>query len=135
MKYIAMLTALLLPAVAHAGWVEDSWSDEAIGRIGSPAITIRGDRTVAVVLQSEMLSQYGLDGPAAAETFLEHYGPRQCSDLLDLTVAHQRLQLEIHLARIDGMRSVVDAEPTTLTIDYAPSQTVRCVNPDPDPVS
>jgi hypothetical protein len=135
MKFMLMLAALALPTAAHAGWVEESWSDELTSRIGSPAITIHGDGTVAVVVQGELLSQYGLAATVAAQTLLEHYGPRQCSDLLDLNVAHDGLQLEVYVARIDGVRSVVDAEPTTLTIDYAPSRTVRCVDPDADLIS
>jgi hypothetical protein len=135
MKYMVLLAALVLPTAAHAGWVEESWSDELTSRIGSPAITIHGDGTVAVVLQSEMLSQYGLDAQVAAETFLEHYGPRQCSDLLDLNAPHQSLRLDVYVARIDGVRSVVNPEPVTLTIDYAPSRNINCVDPDADLIS
>jgi hypothetical protein len=130
-----MLAALLVPTAAHAGWLEDSWSDETTSRIGSPAITVHGDGSVAVVLQSELLSRHGLDASVAAKLFLEHYGPRQCSDLLDLNVAHQSLRVDLYVERSDATLSTVDRQHLSLTIDYAPSRHIRCVDPDPDLVS
>jgi hypothetical protein len=136
-RYLTMLAAaLFFPTAAHAGWLEDSWSDETTSRIGTPAITVHGDGTVAVVLQCEILSLNGVESAVAAESFLEHYGPKQCSDLLVLIVAHQSLRIEVYLETSDGEQSTtVQGEPLSLTIDYVPSRRISCVYPDVDLIS
>jgi hypothetical protein len=97
---------------------------------------VHGDGTFAVVLQSEIVSLNGLETAVAAETFLEHYGPKQCSDLLDLNVAHKSLRIEVYLETSDGEQSTtVQGEPLTLTIDYVPSRRISCVYPDVDLIS
>ena len=69
MKHLVMIAALLAPGIAQAGWPEDTWSEETTRWTGSPAIAVHADGSVAVVLQSELLSLHRLDTSAAAKAF------------------------------------------------------------------
>ncbi len=133
-KHLALL-ACLVPTCAQAGWVEDIWNDEVITQAGSPAITINADGSVAVVLQQEFLDRAGLDAADAAKMLLQHFGPRQCSHLLDLNRPHPGLVVNVYLESGDGERTVVGTRSMRLTIDYVPSRQIRCVAPGADMVS
>ncbi|MBX6322990.1 MAG: hypothetical protein IRY94_14265 [Rhodospirillaceae bacterium] len=134
MKHLALL-ACLVPTCAQAGWVDDIWTDEVTRSTGSPAITINADGSVAVVLQQEFLDRAGLDVTDAARAFLQHFGPRQCSHLLDLNRPHPGLVVNVYLESGNGERTVVGTRSMRLTIDYVPSRQVRCVTPGGDLVS
>ncbi|HKW52166.1 MAG TPA: hypothetical protein VJO12_00625 [Stellaceae bacterium] len=154
--FAAMLLAA--PAAHAADWLDEAWSDEAIGKTGTPAITL-GASAVLLVLPAATLAEahaQGVSTPDAVRLFLGRYG-QHCSAGLDLDRPHpglrvqlflqkpvaledagERLQSEIldalksaktkKLPRVDQLFAVTDA-PDEVVIDYVPQRQARCVRP------
>ena len=144
---------------ARADWLGDAWSEQAVRRNGSPAITI-GRNSIHVVLPEPTLRQAHAEGMTterALGQFLEKYGQR-CSGLLNLNERHASLKVKLSLQTPTSFDDIPDGdevltemkaeflkrysdrgspalftvapEHIELTIDYVPTRQVRCVAPE-----
>jgi hypothetical protein len=101
----ALLTLTLLPSVAgiaHADWLAGAWPADAGARHGSPAITLNRSGAVGLVLPDAVLAEAqaaGLSTEGAVRAFLARYAPGMCSDLLDMTVPHAKLTVNLMIQR------------------------------------
>lgn len=157
-KYLFAAMLLAAPAAHAADWLDEAWSDEAIGKTGTPAITL-GASAVLLVLPAATLAEahaQGVSTPDAVRLFLGRYG-QHCSAGLDLDRPHPRLRVQLFLQkpvaleeagerlqsevlealksaktktlpRVDRLFAVTDA-PDELVIDYVPQRQARCVKP------
>jgi hypothetical protein len=157
-KYLFAAMLLAAPAANAADWLDEAWSDEAIGKTGTPAITL-GASAVLLVLPAATLAEahaQGVSTPDAVRLFLGRYG-QHCSAGLDLDRPHPRLRVQLFLQkpvaleeagerlqsevlealksaktktlpRVDRLFAVTDA-PDELVIDYVPQRQARCVKP------
>ena len=156
-KYIFAAALFAAPAQA-ADWLEQAWSDEAVGKTGTPAITL-GSSAVLLVLPETTLAEAhaaGLSTPDAVRLFLGRYG-QHCSAGLDLDRPHPGLRVQLFLQkpvaledageslqseildalksaktkplpRVERLFAVTDA-PAEFVIDYVPERQARCVRP------
>jgi hypothetical protein len=111
---VLALTLLLptLPAPAHADWLAGAWPADASGRHGSPAITLNQSGAVALVLPDSVLTEAqaaGLSTEGAVSAFLGRYAPSMCSDLVDLTVPHAKLKVDLLIQRPVALSDMDDA--------------------------
>jgi hypothetical protein len=157
-KYLFAAMLLAAPAAHAADWLDEAWSDEAVGKTGTPAITL-GASAVLLVLPAATLAEahaQGVSTPDAVRLFLGRYG-QHCSVGLDLDRPHPRLRVQLFLQkpvaleeagerlqseildalksaktkklpRIDRLFAVTDA-PDEVVIDYVPQRQARCVRP------
>jgi hypothetical protein len=99
--WFALLTLTFLPSMAgfaHADWLAGAWPANASARHGSPAITLNRSGAVALVLPDAVLAEAqaaGLSTERAVSAFLGRYAPSMCSDLLDMTVPHAKLTVDL----------------------------------------
>ena len=156
-KYLCAAALLAAPARA-ADWLEQAWSDEAVGKTGAPAITL-GNSAVLLVLPATTLAEAhaaGVSTPDAVRLFLARYG-QHCSAGLDLDRPHPRLRVQLFLQkpvaledtgervqgeildalksaktkklpRVERLFAVTDA-PAEIVIDYVPQRQAHCVRP------
>jgi hypothetical protein len=100
-KYLFAAMLLAAPAAAQAAdWLDEAWSDEAIARTGTPAITL-GASAVLLVLPAATLAEahaQGVSTPDAVRLFLGRYG-QHCSASLDLDRPHPRLHVQLYLQK------------------------------------
>lgn len=157
-KYLFAAMLLAAPAAHAADWLDEAWSDEAIGKSGTPAITL-GASAVLLVLPAATLNEahaQGVSTPDAVRLFLGRYG-QHCSAGLDLDRPHPRLRVQLFLQkpvaleeagerlqsevldalksaktkklpRVDRLFAVTDA-PDEVVIDYVPQRQAHCVRP------
>lgn len=157
-KYLLAAMVLAAPAAHAADWLDEAWSDEAVGKTGAPAITL-GASAVLLVLPAATLAEahaQGVSTPDAVRLFLGRYG-QHCSAGLDLDRPHPRLHVQLFLQkpvaledagerlqsevldalksaktkklpRVDRLFAVTDA-PDEVVIDYVPQRQARCVRP------
>jgi hypothetical protein len=86
--------------VAEADWLGDAWSGESSTRHGSPSITIGAAGEVSVALPGAVLQEAhaaGATTEGALRAFLGKYGPRLCSQLLDLNIPQKNLKVELRM--------------------------------------
>ena len=157
-KYLFAAMLLAAPAASAADWLDEAWSDEAIGKSGTPAITL-GASAVLLVLPAATLNEahaQGVSTPDAVRLFLGRYG-QHCSAGLDLDRPHPRLRVQLFLQkpvaledagerlqsevldalksakpkklpRVDRLFAVTDV-PDEVVIDYVPQRQARCIRP------
>ena len=99
-KYLVAAMLLAAPAAQAADWLDEAWSDEAIGKRGTPAITL-GASSVLLVLPAATLAEahaQGVSTPDAVRLFLGRYG-QHCSAGLDLDRPHPNLRVQLFLQK------------------------------------
>jgi hypothetical protein len=127
--------------VAEADWLDDGWSEKSSARHGSPSITIGAAGEVSVVLPRKVLQEAhsaGATTEGALRAFLGRYGPRLCSHLMDLNIPQKNLKVELRVleAPFEGLEVFIDSpEHSDFVLDYAPTNTIRCIVPGEDPAS
>jgi hypothetical protein len=137
---VAMISSAEI-GVAEANWLDEAWSEKSSARHGSPSITIRATGEVSVVLPGTVLQEAraaGATTEGALRAFLGRYGPRLCSHLMDLNIPQQNLKVELRMleAPFEGAEVFIDSpEHSDFVLDYAPTNTVRCIVPGEDPSS
>jgi hypothetical protein len=151
--------AAFLAAPAHAAdWLERAWSDEGVGRTGTPAITLSASAVLLVLPEATLAEAHaaGLSTPEAVRRFVARYG-QHCSAGLDLDRPHPHLRVQLFvqkpvaledagesvqgeildalkaaktkpLPRVARLFAVTDA-PAEIFIDYVPQRHARCVIP------
>jgi hypothetical protein len=154
------LAALAETRIAHADWLDDAWSEDSVRVNGNPAITIRSDFIYVVLPTATLRQAYdeGVTMEDALRAFVGRYGQR-CSSLIDLNVPHPHLKIRLSwqgqarlneiaekdeaLAALrdaylrqrigDNVPSLFTVSPGHLdfTIDYVPTNRVRCIAPEP----
>src|SRR5713101_5070326 len=126
-----LFAAALLAAPAHAAdWLEQAWRDEAVGRTGTPAITL-GASAVLVVLPEAALAKAhaaGVNTSDAVRLFVGRYG-QHCSAGLDLDRPHPHLRVQLFLQKPVALEDAGESTPAEIFIDYAPQRHARCVRP------
>jgi hypothetical protein len=134
-KSIYFLVAAQL-STAHAGELpKDVWADKnPYG--GLPSITVNRDTGVSITLQEDaIIAAGGGDAGALAKDFLEHFGPKMCSEIIDFNKEHKGLTVRLGVqAEIRGPWRdhfyAVGSNYATAVIDYAaPKRPVHCVDP------
>jgi hypothetical protein len=126
--------------VAKADWLDDAWSETSSAEHGHPSITV-GQGGVSIVLPRAVLDEAqaaGATAEGALRDFLGKYGPRLCSQLLDLNTAQKNLKVAMRVleAPSQGFGAFfVSPVRTDFVLDYAPTNTVGCIIPGEDPVS
>lgn len=102
MKRVSGLVAALVLAAApaHADWLERAWSDAAIAKSGSPAITLTATGVLLVLPEATLAEAHaaGVETPQAVQLFLQRYG-QHCSAVLDLDLPHQRIKVRLFTLR------------------------------------
>jgi len=99
-KYLFAAMLLTAPAAHAANWLDEAWSDEAISKAGTPAITL-GASAVLLVLPAATLAEahaQGVSTPDAVRLFLGRYG-QHCSANLDLDRPHPNLRVQLFLQK------------------------------------
>src|SRR6185312_7693079 len=99
-RYLFAALLLAAPAAHAANWLDEAWSDEAISKAGTPAITL-GASAVLLVLPAATLAEahaQGVSTPDAVRLFLGRYG-QHCSAGLDLDRPHPRLHVQLFLQK------------------------------------
>jgi hypothetical protein len=99
--WLALLTIAAVNS-ARADWLADAWSDDASHRRGTPAISFNATGVVTVVLPEAVLAQAkatGLSVESAVGAFLGRYAPGMCSSLLDMSVPHKDLKVDLLVER------------------------------------
>ncbi len=143
---IAMLfgAAAGLPAKAAppdrtaVGIPDDIWTGKYGGK---PAITVsrhEGRPTVSVVLPSAIFE--GANDPGSVtlivKRFLEQYGPPMCTDLIDFTVPHKHLIVQLGIQELDWSLFAfrfykVSPRFAPVIFDYVPAVQTKCVEQGP----
>jgi hypothetical protein len=105
--------ALLMVSVVNpveADWLADAWSSQ---KDGTAAINFNASGVVTVVLPEAILAQAratGLSIEGAVGAFLGRYAPPMCSSLIDMTVPHANLKVDL---LIEHPIALGDADVTT----------------------
>ena len=97
-----VLLSVIAVTPAKADWLANAWPEDAIPKNGSPAITFNATGTVTLVLPEAMLGEAqaaGLSIERAVSAFLGRYAPKTCSNLLDMTVPHTNLRVDLLIER------------------------------------
>lgn len=146
------LIALLVKAViivsfssASADWIDDALRKEMVRLYGNPSITLHASEGVSITLPSETLAtalRSGLTTRQAVAQFLGRFGPKHCSDVIDMNIPHPNMKVEVRILqekplrlseRLAGLRKAfevrVDEAATEVMIDYVPEKTAKCVSP------
>ena len=119
--------ALLLVIVVHpasADWLASAWPEKADPKNGNPAITFNTTGAVTLVLPEAVLGEAqaaGLSTERAVGAFLGRYAPRTCSSLLDMTVPHANLRVDLLIERPVAPDAVDQAtqEEAATTLNHA----------------
>ena len=80
---------------AGADWLADAWSSH---NNGTPAINFNATGTVTLILPEDVLAQAratGLSIEGAVSAFLGRYAPPMCSTLIDMSVPHSNLKVDL----------------------------------------
>jgi len=157
-KYLFAAAALLAAPAHAADWLEQAWTDEAVGRTGTPAITLGGSAVLLVLPEATLAEAHaaGVSTSDAVRLFVARYG-QHCSAGLDLDRPHPHLRVQLFLQkpvaledagesvqgeildalksakakplpRVERLFAVADA-PAEIVIDYVPQRHARCVRP------
>lgn len=113
------LLAVAVASPASADWLADVWSNDVSYNNGYPAITFNTTGVVTVALPEAVLAQArgaGLGVEAAVSAFLGRYAPRMCTTLIDMTVPHPNLKVDLlveHSVQIDAADPAVQEQAAT----------------------
>jgi len=97
-----VLLSVIAVNSANADWLASAWPEDAIPKNGNPAITFNATGTVTVVLPEAVLGEAqaaGLSIERAVSAFLGRYAPKTCSNLLDMTIPHTNLMVDLLIER------------------------------------
>jgi hypothetical protein len=132
---IAATIATVLNSACLAAGVDDAWNPKTTSLHGNPSITVGPNETLSVVLPRSVLQESkenGFSTQPALLTFLQRYGPRLCSHLLDLYTPHKNLKVELHVlerASKEDQMLVVSPEHEDFVLDDSVANSVHCVGP------
>jgi hypothetical protein len=130
--WLALLSVIVVHP-ASADWLANSWPGNAIPKNGNPAITFNATGGVTLVLPEAVLGEAqaaGLSTERAVSAFLARYAPRTCSNLLDLTVPHANLRVNLLIERpvaADAVDQATQEEAATALNHALKSVTRRSV--------
>jgi hypothetical protein len=99
--WLVLLSAIAITP-ANADWLANAWPEDAIPKNGNPAITFSATGTITLVLPQALLGEAhaaGLSVERAVGAFLGRYAPKTCSNLLDMTVPHTNLRVDLLIER------------------------------------
>jgi hypothetical protein len=99
--WLVLLSAIAVTP-ANADWLANAWPQDAFPKNGNPAITFNATGTVTLVLPEAVLGEAqaaGLSIEHAVSAFLGRYAPKTCSNLLDMTVPHTNLRVDLLIER------------------------------------
>jgi hypothetical protein len=99
--WLALLSVVAVHP-ASADWLARAWPENAVPTNGDPAITFNATGSVTLVLPEAVLGEAqaeGLSTEHAVSAFLGRYAPRTCSTLLDMTVPHTNLRVDLLIER------------------------------------
>jgi hypothetical protein len=97
-----VLLSVIAVTPANADWLANAWPADAIPKNGNPAITFSATGTITLVLPQAVLGEAqasGLSVERAVSAFLGRYAPKICSNLLDMTVPHTNLRVDLLIER------------------------------------
>jgi len=97
-----VLLSVIATTSANADWLANAWPEDAILKNGNPAITFGAAGTITLVLPQAVLGEAhaaGLSVERAVGAFLGRYAPKTCSNLLDMTVPHTNLRVDLLIER------------------------------------
>jgi hypothetical protein len=100
--FLLALLSVIAVHPASADWLASAWPENALPKNGNPAITFNAAGTVTLVLPEAVLGEAqaaGLSTERAVRAFLGRYAPRSCSSLLDMTVPHANLRVDLLIER------------------------------------
>ena len=99
--WLALLSVIAVHP-ASADWLTSAWPANAAPKDGNPGITLNATGTVTLVLPGAVLGEAqaaGVSTEHAVGAFLSRYAPRACSTLLDMTVPHTNLRVDLLIER------------------------------------
>jgi hypothetical protein len=99
--WLALLSVIAVHP-ANADWLARAWPENTVPKNGNPAITFNATGTVTLVLPEAVLGEAqaaGVSTEHAVGAFLDRYAPRTCSTLLDMTVPHTNLRVDLLIER------------------------------------
>jgi hypothetical protein len=121
--WLALLSVIVVHP-ASADWLASAWPETAVPKNGNPAITFNANGAVTLVLPEAVLGEAqaaGLSTERAVGAFLGRYAPRTCSSLLDMTVPHANLRVDLlieHPVVLDAVDQATQEEAAT-TLNHA----------------
>ena len=127
--WLALLSVIAVHP-ASADWLTSAWPENAFPKNGNPAITFNATGAVTLVLPEAVLSEAqaaGLSTERAVGAFLARYAPRTCSSLLDMTVPHTNLRVDLLIERpvaLDAVDAATQEEAAT-TLNQALKSVTR----------
>ena len=95
--WLALLSVIAVHP-ASADWLTRAWPENAAPKDGNPGITFNATGAVTLVLPEAVLGEAQAAGAStehAVGAFLGRYAPRACSTLLDMTVPHTNLRVDL----------------------------------------
>ena len=97
-KYLVAAAALLAAPAYAADWLGQAWSDEGVGRTGTPAITLSASAVLLVLPEATLAEAHaaGISTPEAVRQFVARYG-QHCSAGLDLDLDRPHPHLRVQL--------------------------------------
>ncbi len=140
---IATLAFLVSTALVGAEELPDGWMRWNDDDRGSPAITLNATTGIHVAMPEGMLAEaiaLGKSKEQAVTAFLDRYVARICTDIADMSVAHDRLTVHVHMQKQDDRflplrMFVVDDAAQDFVLNYAPDSSAHCMDPDAAPAS
>ena len=140
---IKLALAMAMFAVAGGAtapsWVERAWDRNDNPGIGLPSITYRaiegGDPEVSIVLPNQVIAD-SVDGGTPVEElarqFLSRWAPSTCSSIIDMTVPHPGLRVEVRVQESFPLYGTwfhfSDPQGADYVINYSPYKAVKCVD-------
>jgi hypothetical protein len=127
--WLALLSVIAVHP-ASADWLASAWPENAVPKNGNPAITFNAAGAVTLVLPEAVLGEAqaaGLSTEQAVSAFLGRYAPRTCSSLLDMTVPHTNLRVDLLIERPIALDAVDEAtqEEAATTLNHALKSVTR----------
>jgi hypothetical protein len=114
-----VLLSVIATTSANADWLANAWPEDAIPKNGNPAITFSATGTITLVLPQAVLGEAqatGLSVEGAVRAFLGRYAPKTCSNLLDMTIPHTNLRVDLLIERpvaLDGIDGSAQEDAAT----------------------
>ena len=130
--FLLTLLSITFPLnLANANWAEDVWGERQTIEDGNPSITQNAEDGILITLPPKALDRAHAEGMSteeAATKFLARYGPKHCSDVVDLTKPQAKMRVRLRLqtdASAPGLKGV-GSETIELVIDHVPWKRTGC---------